>query len=107
MANEIAIPLIEAWSGAPADELSPAVVEKLAGGALQTAWLKVASRLTRRAVASGYCREQPESVRVWHVYPEAGVSTLCEHLAGDLGSAIRIETPVENFTNPNRLPDGG
>jgi protoporphyrinogen/coproporphyrinogen III oxidase len=97
LANEIAIPLTEAWSGAPADELSPAVVEKLAGGALQTAWLKVASRLTRRAVASGYCREQPESVRVWHVYPEAGVSTLCEHLARELGDAIRLETPVEKI----------
>jgi len=97
LANEIAIPLTEAWSGAPADELSPAVVEKLAGGALQTAWLKVASRLTRRAVASGYCREQPESVRVWHVYPAAGVSTLCEHLARELGDAIRLETPVEKI----------
>ena len=97
LANEIAIPLLEAWSGAPADELSPAVVEKLYGGALQTAWLKVASRLTRRAVASGYCREQPESVRVWHVYPEAGVSTLCEHLARDLSDAIRLETPVEKI----------
>jgi protoporphyrinogen oxidase len=97
LANEIAIPITEAWSGAPADELSPAVVEKLAGGALQTAWLKLASRLTRRAVASGYCREQPESVRVWHVYPEAGVSTLCEHLARELGDAIRLETPVEKI----------
>ena len=97
LANEVAIPLVEAWSGAPADELSPAVVEKLAGGVLQTAWLKVASRLTRRAVASGYCREQPESVRVWHVYPEAGVSTLCDHLARDLSDAIRLETPVEKI----------
>jgi oxygen-dependent protoporphyrinogen oxidase len=96
-ANEIAIPLIEAWSGASADELSPAVVEKLAGGVLQTAWLKLASRLTRRAVARGYCREQPESARVWHVYPEAGVSTLCEHLAKDLTDAIRLETPVEKI----------
>jgi protoporphyrinogen/coproporphyrinogen III oxidase len=96
-ANEIAIPLVEAWSGASADELSPAVVEKLAGGVLQTVWLKLASRLTRRAVASGYCRERPESARVWHVYPEAGVSTLCEHLAKDLTDAIRLETPVEKI----------
>jgi protoporphyrinogen oxidase len=97
LANEIAIPLIEAWSGVPAEDLSPVVVEKLAGRVVQTAWLKVASRLTRRAVASGYCREQPESVRVWHVYPEAGVSMLCEHLAKDLSDAIRLETPVEKI----------
>jgi len=97
LANEIGIPLIEAWSGTPADQLSPAALEKLAGGALETAWLKVASRLTGRAVASGYCREQPESVRVWHVYPEAGVSTLCYHLARDLSDAIRLETPVEKI----------
>jgi oxygen-dependent protoporphyrinogen oxidase len=96
-ADEIAIPLVEAWSGAPADELSPAVVEKLAGGVLHKAWLKLASRLTRRAVASGYCRERPESVRVWHVYPEAGVSTLCDHLARDLSDAIRLEAPVEKI----------
>jgi len=97
LANEIAIPLIEAWSGAPADELSPAALENLAGRAMHMDWLKLASRLTGRAVASGYCREQPESVRVWHVYPEAGVSTLCDHLARDLSDAIRLETPVEKI----------
>jgi protoporphyrinogen oxidase len=102
LANEIAIPLVEAWSGAPAADLSPAVVEKLAGGPLQTAWLRLASRLTRRAVASGYCREQPESARVWHVYPEAGVSALCEHLANGVADAIRLETPVQKI-----FVDGG
>ena len=97
MANEIAIPLVEAWSGAPADELAPSVVEKLAGGVVQTAWLKLASRLTRRAVANGYWREKPESARVWHVYPEAGVSVLCEHLAADSGTRFALETPVEKI----------
>jgi protoporphyrinogen oxidase len=106
LANEIAIPLIEAWSGAPADELAPAVVEKLAGGAVQTAWLKLASRLTNRAVASGYCREQPESARVWHVYPEAGVGMLCEHLAAGLGDAVRLETPVEKILVENERAVG-
>src|SRR5262249_59378799 len=65
LANEIAIPLVEAWSGAPATELSAAVGSKIPGGIVNTMWLKTASRLTRRAVAHGYCHEQPESVRVW------------------------------------------
>jgi protoporphyrinogen oxidase len=95
LANEIAIPLVEAWSGAPATDLSTAVGEKLPGGVLKTLWLKAASRLTGRAVANGYCREQPESAQVWHVYPEGGVSMLCQHLARELGDAVRLESPVQ------------
>lgn len=95
LADEIAIPLVEAWSGEPATALSAAVGTKLPGGGAYSAWLKAASWLTRRAIANGYCREQPESVRVWHVYPEGGVSLLCEHLAADLKGVIHLESPVQ------------
>lgn len=95
LADEVAIPLVEAWSGARADELAESVGDKLPGGVLETMWLRLAARLTRRAVAIGYCREQPQSARVWHVYPHRGVSVLCEALADELGDTIRLGAPVE------------
>lgn len=95
LADEIAIPLVEAWSGAPAGDLAPAVGEKMPGGILHALWLKLASRLTGRAVANGYCRERPESIHVWHVYPDGGVGVLCEQIASDLAGAVQLESPVE------------
>lgn len=97
LADEVALPLVEAWSGAPADELSAAVGAKLPGGIAETIYLKVAAKLSRRAVAIGYCNEQPQSRHVWHVYPERGVSTLCERLAAELGDTIQLESPVERI----------
>ncbi len=95
LANEVAIPLVEAWSGRPASELAPSVGEKVEGGIGHVLALKLASRLTKRAVANGYCREQPESIHVWHVYPEDGVATLCEQLVKGLEDAVHLESPVE------------
>ena len=102
LADEVAIPLVEAWSGLPATALAPSVGEKMDHGLLGTLWLRMASRLTGRAVANGYSREKPEGIRVWHVYPEGGLSLLCQHLADPLGDAIRLETPVEKI-----LVEGG
>ena len=95
LADEVVMPLVEAWSGAPADQLSAAVGDKVPSSIIHTAVLKAAAPMTHRAVTIGYCREKPQSVHVWHVYPEGGVSTLCEKLAGDLGDVVRLETPVE------------
>jgi protoporphyrinogen oxidase len=57
--------------------------------------LKLASRLTGRAVANGYSREKPESPHVWHVYPEGSLGFVCEKLAGDLPGLIRLDSPVQ------------
>jgi oxygen-dependent protoporphyrinogen oxidase len=96
LADEVALPLLEAWSGAPAENLSPAVGDGLFGGSIaKTLYLKTAARLTGRAVACGYNREKPENPNVWHVYPNGGVSTLCEKLAEGLEDSIRLESPVE------------
>lgn len=96
LADTVAIPLVEAWSGVSADLLAPTVAsEKLRNGVLRTLYLKAASRLTGRAVASGYSHEMPESPSVWHVYPEGGVSTLVQRLADDLEGCIHLESPVE------------
>lgn len=95
MADEIAIPLTEAWSGVAADELAPSVGDSIPGSIGHTLMLKLASRLTRRAVACGYSREMPESPNVWHVYPEGGVGLLCQRLAAGLEDAIKLDSPVE------------
>ncbi|HMT07808.1 MAG TPA: FAD-dependent oxidoreductase [Pyrinomonadaceae bacterium] len=97
LADEVALPLIEAWSGAPADKLSAAVGESLPGSIAKTLYLKAASKLKGKAVACGYNREMPETASVYHVYPEKGVSTLCEKLAVGFEDSIRLETPVEEI----------
>jgi protoporphyrinogen/coproporphyrinogen III oxidase len=96
LADEIALPLIEAWSGASAENLSPAVGDGLFGGGIvKTFYLKTAGKLTGRAVSCGYNREKPETPSVWHVYPNKGFSTLCEKLAEGLEDSIKLESPVE------------
>jgi len=96
LANEIALPLVEAWSGAPAHNLSPGVGEGLFGGNIaKTLYLKMAGKLTGRAVACGYNREKPETPKVWHVYPVHGIATLCEKLAEGLEDSIKLESAVD------------
>jgi protoporphyrinogen oxidase len=88
------LPLVEAWSGAPADELAASVGDKIPGGVAQTLALRAAARATKRAVAIGYCLEQPQSSAVFHVYPEEGVSALARSVAEGLGDVVRTSTPV-------------
>jgi protoporphyrinogen oxidase len=96
LADEIALPLLEAWSGAPAEKLSPELADGLFGGSTaKTLYLKAASKIRGRAIACGYNREKPETANVWHVYPERGVSALCEKLAEGFHDSIRLESPVE------------
>ncbi len=97
LANEVAIPLTEAWSGAKAEDLSPAVGDGIASGIGRTLWLKLASRFTGRAVSCGYSREQPEKANVYHVYPEGGIGTLCRKLAENMNGTIQLESPVEKI----------
>ncbi|MBM3676009.1 MAG: FAD-binding protein [Actinobacteria bacterium] len=95
LADEVAIPLLEQWSGLPAEQLSPAVAEKLPGDVAATMALKLAARCTGRAVAIGYCREAPQSANVWHVYPEDGIAAVCRALAAALPDDVRLANPVE------------
>ncbi|HEX3233681.1 MAG TPA: FAD-dependent oxidoreductase [Gemmatimonadales bacterium] len=96
LAAEVAIPLVEAWSGAPASELAPSVIPpQVDRGTGHVLGLKLASRLSHRAVANGYCRTQPESPSVWHVYPGGGLGFLCDRLAADLEGVVHLESPVE------------
>jgi len=95
LADDIAIPLVEAWSGADAGDLAASVGGNIPSSILHTLFLRGASRVSRRAVALGYSHEAPENAGVFHVYPEEGVATLCAELAASSGAEIRLETPVE------------
>jgi protoporphyrinogen/coproporphyrinogen III oxidase len=95
LANEVAIPLLEEWSGAPASELAASVGNKLQNTIGQTIMLKAASKWTQRAVGCGYSHAFPESAHVWHVYPIGGVGLICQKLAQGLEDKIRLESPVE------------
>jgi len=96
-AKEIALPLIESWSGVPSQQLSSAAGDSLPGSIIKTFYLKAASLITHRAVACGYNREMPEKPSVWHVYPNDGVSTLCTKLAEGLEDSIKLQSPVEEI----------
>ncbi len=99
--DEVALPLIEAWSGAPAEDLAPAVGSSLPDSIIKTFYLKAASFVTGRAVACGYNREMPEKPSVWHVYPRGGISTLCKKLAEGLDDSIRLQSAVREIITEN------
>jgi protoporphyrinogen oxidase len=96
-AEEVAIPLVEAWSGAPAAQLASSVGEKLGNSVWKVIQLKLASWRWGRAVACGYSQEMPEAPEVWHVYPEGGLGLLCQRLAAGLDGAILLGSPVDEI----------
>lgn len=102
LADQVALPLIEAWSGEPAENLSASLGDGLFGGSIfKTFYLKIAGLLSGHAVACGYNREKPETPSVWHVYPENGISTVCEKLAENLGDNIKLNSPVSEIIVEN------
>lgn len=102
LADQVALPLIEAWSGEPAENLSASLGDGLFGGSIfKTFYLKVAGLVTGHAVACGYNREKPETPSVWHVYPENGISTVCEKLADGLNDSIKLNSPVSEIIVEN------
>jgi protoporphyrinogen oxidase len=100
LAREVAIPLMEALTGAPANELAPSVGNKLPG-ALRTLMLRAAGRLSGKAVAIGYCQDLPEQASVWHVYPTGGISAICHHLVKDFADEVKVNTPVQKIVVEN------
>lgn len=97
LSEAVALPLLEAWSGAPASELAASVGQKLQNSISRTLVLKLASRMTGRAVACGYSHEMPEGPTIWHVYPVGGISLLCKKLADGLGDALRLNSAVQEI----------
>lgn len=96
LAEEVAIPLIEAWSGAAATDLARTVSPpQLDRGISHVLKLKLASRWSGRAVANGFSRAQPENPHVFHVYPIEGVSVITDRLAREIEGTIELESRVE------------
>ncbi|MEQ1699063.1 MAG: FAD-dependent oxidoreductase [Ilumatobacteraceae bacterium] len=95
LADEVALPLLEAWSGLPADGLSSSVIDKIPTSLMQTVWLRAAQRLSRRAVMIGYCKEEPSAAGVYHVSPEGGVAAICQHVADHLPQPVHLDHPAE------------
>ncbi len=96
LARDIALPLIEAWSGLPAERLSPQVVGTIPS-ATHSFYLALAARVSGRAIACGYSHAAPENASVWHVYPREGLSVLCQSLAREFSGRIELDAPVEEI----------
>ncbi|MFW5680028.1 MAG: protoporphyrinogen/coproporphyrinogen oxidase [Pseudomonadota bacterium] len=94
LAREVAIPLMEALTGSPANELSPAIGNKMPN-VLRTLMLRAAGRMSGKAVAIGYCQDLPETSKVWHVYPKDGIATICHHLIQGIEDHVKLRTPVQ------------
>lgn len=95
-ADEVALPLCEAWSGTPADQLSPDVGDKM-NSVWEILYFSTLKRLTKRAIAIGYNSDQKLNANVWLVYPRGGLSMICETLAKDLGPRIETNARVEEI----------
>ncbi len=107
MADDVAIPLVEAWSGVSATELSSAVIPPhVDRGISNVLKLKIAGWASGRAVANGFSREKAENPHVWHVYPRGGVVELCQKLASGLEDQIVMETRVEAILVDNNRVRG-
>ena len=106
LADEVAIPITEAWCGAAADSLSTAVGEKSPVSILKTFFLRLSGKLSRKTVAIGYCTTLPESAHVWHVYPRGGIGALCQHMADEVRDCIQTESPVEAILTDGKRATG-
>jgi len=96
LAEDVAIPLIESVMGAPASLLSASVGDKLPG-VWRTVMLRLAGKITGKAVAIGYTQDQPETPRVWHTYPVGGIEMICSHLADGIHDRIHLASRVEKI----------
>ncbi len=104
-ADEVALPLCEAWLGVSADELSPDVGDKI-NTTWETIYFSFMKRLTKRAIAVGYNSDQKLNTNVWLVYPRGGVRMICDTLAKDLESRIETGARVEEIIVSNNRVEG-
>ena len=97
LADEVALPLTEAWSGARGDEISAAVGQKFATSLPRMLMLRAAARLTGRVVGIGYAGTITESPNAWHVYPRDGIAAVCARQAQEVADGIRLNSRVESI----------
>jgi protoporphyrinogen/coproporphyrinogen III oxidase len=97
LADEVAIPLTEAWSGCPASEIAASVGQKFATSLPRMMMLRSAAWITNRVIGIGYAGTIKESTNSWHVYPNGGVAKICEILAQAVEHDIQLESKVERI----------
>lgn len=98
LAAEVALPLLEAWSGAPASQLAASVADKIPTSIAHTLLLNGLAKVTHRAISVGYCWAQPMTAAVFHVYPIEGIATVCQRIADQLPTGtIQVGTPVQRI----------
>lgn len=97
LAEEIAIPLTEAWSGADGDEIAAAVGQKFSTGLARMMMLRTAAKMTNRVIGIGYASTIVESTNSWHVYPKGGIATVCHRLAEKVHENVRLKRRVERI----------
>lgn len=104
-AEDVALPLCEAWSGTSPHELSPDVGDKM-NSVWEILYFSLVKRVTKRAVAIGYNSDQKLNSNVWLVYPKGGLSMICDTLAKDLGPRIETGARVEEIFVANDRVEG-
>jgi protoporphyrinogen oxidase len=96
-AEEIAIPLTEAWSGADGDEIAAAVGQKFSTGLARMMMLRTAAKMTNRVIGIGYASTITESTNSWHVYPRGGIASVCHRIAEKVQESVQLNRRVEQI----------
>lgn len=97
LADEVALPLTEAWSGVEGHEVSAAVGQKFATSLPRMLMLRSAAKATKRVVGIGYAGTITESPNAWHVYPRNGIAAVCVKQAKEVADNIRLKSRVEEI----------
>ena len=95
LAEDVAIPLTEAWSGCGANQIAAAVGQKFATSLPRMIMLRASAALTKRVIGIGYAGTITESTDAWHVYPEQGIAAVCQKLSEEVAEDVRLESKVE------------
>jgi oxygen-dependent protoporphyrinogen oxidase len=95
LADEIAVPLTEAWSGCDGNQIGAAVGQKFATSLPRMLMLRATAGMTKRVIGIGYSGTVTESSNAWHVYPNRGIAAVCDKLAEGLSDHIRLDSKVE------------
>lgn len=102
LADEIAVPLTEAWSGCGGEQIAAAVGQKFATSLPRILMLRSAALLTKRVIGIGYSATIAESSNAWHVYPQHGIAAVCQKQASEVADAIRLQSKVEEIRVANQ-----
>jgi protoporphyrinogen oxidase len=95
LAEDVAVPLTEAWSGCQADRIAAAVGHKFATSLPRMMMLRASAAITKRVIGIGYASTITESTDSWHVYPKDGIAAVCQKLADEVSDNVRLQSKVE------------